>query len=83
VAATSPDGINWNFAKASNMGLTGLTWSGKHYIAVGITGIFKSTDGLSWIRLNDSPYIPRSIAWSGYAYVTVGFISPILMLSPM
>jgi hypothetical protein len=83
VAATSTDGINWNFAKASNLGLTGLAWSGKHYIAVGITGIYKSTDGLSWIRLNDSPYIPRSVAWSGYAYVTVGFISPILMLSPM
>lgn len=82
VSATSADGINWSFAKASNMGLTGITWSGKHYIAVGIAGIMKSNDGLSWTKIIDSPSTLRSVAWSGYAYVAVGFISPMLMLSP-
>jgi hypothetical protein len=81
LAATSHDGIYWNYAPA-NGGLTGVAWSGNHFIAVGITGIYRSANGLDYVKCFDTPYIPRSIAWSGSQYVAVGFISPIILVSP-
>ncbi|HJW17175.1 MAG TPA: hypothetical protein VJ499_08640, partial [Flavisolibacter sp.] len=80
VSGYSNDGINWSYASNPNMGLLGVCYSGKTYVAVG-NGIFTSSDGMNWTQAypDDHLYSIRSVAWSGYQYIAVGKVMSMLV----
>jgi hypothetical protein len=82
VSGNSIDGITWSYATHPAIGMLGVCYSGKTYVAAG-NGLFTSNDGLNWTQAypDDHLYNIRSVAWSGYQYVAVGKVMSV-MVSP-
>jgi len=80
VSGYSTDGISWNYVANSNLGLLGVCYSGKVFVAAG-NGLFTSGDGVNWTQAypDDHLYSIRSVAWSGYQYIAVGKVMSVLV----
>lgn len=73
--ATSPDGVTWTARTlatvVANTAMTGLVWSGTHYIALAATRCAYSTDGITWTAATTS-YVAAYTGGGAYSYATNG-----------
>ncbi len=64
---TSPDGITWTpHSTSANFGLSGITWSGNQFLAVGNDAILNSPDGVTWQSRANSASVPLLAEIAGH-----------------
>jgi hypothetical protein len=80
VSSTSSNGMSWSSKVHPSLSLSGITFSGNTFLAVG-DGVYTSSDAQDWQKVfsTDGLYPLTSVAWSGYQYTAVGPVQTVLI----